>query len=55
MEKAFKAFIDGKITRSEMYRYQELYKVLIGTDSFVEIGESLEWTEFQEITNKIAT
>lgn len=30
MFQAFKAYKKGKITREEMYRYQELHKLLVG-------------------------
>ena len=53
MRKVFEAYMKGKITRNEMYRYQELHKKLIGTDSFVEIGNSKDWNEFINLSNKI--
>ena len=53
MKKAFNSYLQGKITRKEMYRYQELHKKLIGNDSFVEVGDSEEWNEFMKISSKL--
>tara|TARA_Y100000004_G_C8945812_1_gene426241 strand:- start:729 stop:992 length:264 start_codon:yes stop_codon:yes gene_type:complete len=47
------AYDEGKISRAEMLRYQELYKKLIGEDLFVEIGDSQEWKEFQKLQQKL--
>ena len=52
-ERVFKAYVDGKISRAEMLRYQELHKKLIGEDLFVEIGESQEWKEFEKLSQKL--
>ena len=53
MSKVLQAYMKGKITRIQMHRYQELHKKLIGTDSFVEIGNSKDWEEFINLSNKI--
>ena len=54
MKRAFIAFTQGKITREEMYRYQELHKKLMGNNMFVEVDDSNpEWKEFNELTGKI--
>ena len=54
MNKAFVAYQQGKITRDEMYRYQELHKKLMGNDMFVEVDSyNPEWTEFNKLTGKI--
>lgn len=53
MYKAFVAYQQGKITREEMFRYQSLHKKLMGDDSFVEIDDTPEWKEFNQLTIKI--
>jgi hypothetical protein len=53
MINTFNALAKGKISRKELYRYLELHKKLIGDDKFVEIGDSVEWKEFNELTKKI--
>lgn len=54
MRQAFIAYQQGKITRDEMYRYQELHKKLMGNDMFVEVDSANpEWTEFNKLTGKI--
>lgn len=53
MKKAFEAYQAGKITRAEMYRYQTLHEKLMGGDMFVEVGDTPEWTELQNLACKI--
>ena len=50
---AFLAYMSGRITADEMHRYLELHSRLMGNDSLVEIDESHEWKEFNELTKKI--
>jgi len=40
-------FIDYNITKRR--RYTELHEKLMGSDSFVEVGNTLEWEEFQQL------
>ena len=54
MKKAFIAFTQGKITRKEMYRYQELHEKLMGSNMFVVVDDSNpEWEELNDLTGKI--
>lgn len=53
MKTAFIAYQQGRITRTEMYRYQELRDKLMGGHSFVIIEDTPEWDEFQMLTCKI--
>ena len=53
MRKAFFAFLNGNITREEMYRYQELKRELMGNHPFVVQDDRPEWVEFNTIISKI--
>ena len=44
--RSFTAYKNGKISRKEMFRYQELKVKLIGLDSFVEVQDTKDWKEF---------
>lgn len=53
MKKLFAAYVAGKITRGEMYRYQELNTKLFGGCSFAVIDDNdPEWIEFNRIGAK---
>jgi hypothetical protein len=53
MKKAFLAYVNGKITKDELHRYQVLQKTLMGENSFVLVEDTPEWKEFNTLTGKI--
>jgi len=51
--KAFKAYCNRRITKKQFLRYGELHRSLMGNNSFVEIEDTPDWREFQELTTLI--
>jgi hypothetical protein len=52
MNKVWIAYVHGKITRDEMYRYQNLHRKLM-LSSFVEMEDTEDWKEFRMLNEKI--
>ena len=54
IDRAFRAYMEDRITREEYTRYVELHTKLMGTHSFVEVDDSNpEWNELSILTTKI--
>jgi|TARA_Y100000015_G_C2392220_1_gene90774 hypothetical protein len=53
MKRIIKAIQEGRISQSQAIRYKVLHQRLIGKNLFVEIGDTKEWKEFNELSKLI--